>query len=49
VWTSLLHLSLTLRRPIHLRGPRVGWVTWPWRAGSAPALPPRPYVADPWQ
>ena len=41
ILSSLLHLSLTLRRPILHRGPRVGPVTWPWRAGTAPAMPPR--------
>ena len=39
--------SLSLRRPILLCGLRVGPVAWPWRAGSSPALPPRPYVARP--
>ena len=41
ILSSLLHLSLTLRRPILHRGPWVGPVTWPWRAGTAPAMPPR--------
>ena len=47
VWTSLLHLSLTLRRSIHLRGLWVGPVTWPWCAGTSPAMPPRPYAMGP--
>ena len=41
VLSSLHHLLLTLGRPIFRRGPRVGPVTWPWRAGTAPAMPPR--------
>ena len=41
ILSSLLHLSLTLRRPILHRGPWVGPVSWPWRAGSSPAMPPR--------
>ena len=39
--------SLSLRRPILLRGLRVGPVAWPWRPGSSSGLPPRPYVAEP--